>query len=127
MISDYSLQEFLAAEAALEKAWGDKGDGRSALAQAEQLKMRIDIGADMLASAAPDKRAVIAKQVDTLRAALARALADPADRRRCEAWRAAYARWDAAYFQVQLEIGDECEPKPSETPTPLSCQTPTLI
>lgn len=126
MPSNRTLTEFRESEAALERAWGDKGDGRSAVAQAEQLAMRIEVGEAMLAEATPEKRAAVAGQIETLRRALARARADPADRRRCEAWRAAYARWDAAYFQVQLEIkGEPCE-QPSSAPPMQPC-CPTLI
>ena len=82
---------------ALEEAWGDaiahggKGDGRSALPQAVQLRQRILVGREMLGrEVAPGKRAAIRDGLAALHAALAKADADPADRRRCRVWRDAY-------------------------------------
>lgn len=96
-----------AAEAALEAAWGDavehggRGDGRSALPQAVQLRRRILVGRDMLAHETdPDKRAAIREGLEALHAALAKADADPADRRRCRVWRDAYKAWRKAYWEV---------------------------
>jgi hypothetical protein len=46
----------------------------------------------------------LARQLVTLRAALAKAQADPADRARCMAWRTAWEAWERAYQQVQKEM-----------------------
>ena len=127
MISDRSFKEFVAAELALERLWAEMLDELNAY-KAAQLAMRVKIGEYLLSDAAPEKRVAIEKQIGTLRQALARARADPADVRRCAAWRDAFARWDAAYFQVQLEIQEEpCEQPSSAPPTPLFCQTQILI
>ena len=102
-----TLAAFRAADAALDSAWGDaashggKADGRSALPQAVQLRQRIVIGRAMLKQETdPDKRAAIRAGLAQLHAALAKADADPADRRRCRVWRDAYMAWRKAYREV---------------------------
>jgi hypothetical protein len=106
MLTSRTLSEFAAVSVAEAAAWGDDGTGKHALAQAEQLKSRIAVGEALLAGAVQERRPAIERQLAQLRQARARALADPVDKRRCAAWRAAWERWDAAYFQVQLEIQD---------------------
>ena len=102
-----TLAAFRAADAALDSAWGDaapyggQGDGRSALPQAVQLRQRIVIGRAMLKQETETgNRAAIREGLLALHAALAKADADPADRRRCRVWRDAYMAWRKAYREV---------------------------
>lgn len=102
-----TMAAFRAADAALDTAWGDavehggRGDGRSALPQAVQLRQRIVIGRAMLKQETnPGKRAAIREGLMALHAALAKADADPADRRRCRVWRDAYIAWRKALAEV---------------------------
>ena len=75
---------------AWEAAWGPT-DGLTALPQAIQLEARIGNG-EAYVAAHPEDR-VAAQGLAQLRARLTKALADPADRRRCQRCREAEAKF----------------------------------
>jgi hypothetical protein len=78
-------------------AWGPQGtDGRHALPQAVQLGARLDV-----ALAGDQRDPEVRRAVAVLRKHLARAQADPEDRRRCERWQAAYDRYLGALSEVE--------------------------
>ncbi|NLD44527.1 MAG: hypothetical protein GX657_13660 [Chloroflexi bacterium] len=78
------------AYAAAEAAWGSMELGK-ARPQALQLEDRIAVGKALLQE--PDHDPIVPKALRTLRAALRRAKADPADRRRCRVYQEAYERF----------------------------------
>lgn len=79
--------------AAAEAAWGSTALGQ-ALPQAFQLEDRIKVGEAMLHERPGDP--TVKRTLDTLRAMLRRALADPADQKRCAAFSLAHERFLAA-------------------------------
>ena len=102
-----AMTRFRAAEAAVEVAWGDKGDGRSALPQAEQLVIRIAIGKDMRGTpAAKGREAALEATLASLDTQLTAKRRDAGDRRRCLLWQAAMAEYEAAVQNV-IPLYDE--------------------
>lgn len=96
-----AMARYAKADAAVEVAWGDKGDGRSALPQAEQLVMRIATGKDMRGTPRmKGHEAELEATITSLEMQLAAKRRDPGDRRRCLLWQAAMAEYQAALDAV---------------------------
>ena len=109
-------QRLAIAELSEERAWGSTEDARSAKPQAEQLKLRIELGEYLLRlplerrGANPPSDATLIAGLATLRHTLAKAEADPQDRERCRIWREAYEEWllavDEVLFMERMEDGE---------------------